>query len=77
MKNPLDSPNFWLAMVLLLTGFAFLTYSGPKIPMTGLAIGTSLTDEEVKERDVIEFSESDVTPIIIDNIVIGGEDEGE
>ena len=75
MRNPLDSPNFWLAMVLLLTGFAFLTYSGPKLPMTGAAVGTSLTHEEVEKRDVMEFSESAVMPIIIDDIVIDGEDE--
>ena len=71
MKNPLESPNFWLAMVMLVTAFAFFTYSGPQTKVTGLAIGTSIPAGE-EAVDVMNFNDSQTTPIVIDSIEIEG-----
>lgn len=71
MKNPLESPNFWLALVVLVTAFAFFTYSGPQTRVTGLAIGTSVPEGE-EAVDVMNFSDKQAKPIIIDSIEIEG-----
>ena len=71
MKNPLESPNFWLAMVMLVTAFAFFTYSGPQTKVTGLAIGSSIPAGE-EAVDVMNFKDSQATPIVIDSIEIEG-----
>ena len=71
MKNPLESPNFWLALVVLVTAFAFFTYSGPQTRVTGLAIGTSIPDGE-EAVDVMNFSDMQAQPIVIDTIDIEG-----
>ena len=71
MKNPLESPNFWLALVVLVTAFAFFTYSGPQTRVTGLAIGTSIPDGE-EAVDVMNFSDMQAQPIVIDIIDIEG-----
>ena len=76
MNNPIDSPNFWLLVVFLLTGFALITYSGPQVGLTGAATGSSkyethqpqlLEDLEDSEdrggRQLMEFYETDVEPI--------------
>ena len=69
MKNPLESPNFWLAMVMLVTAFAFFTYTGPQTKVTGMAIGTSVPAGQ-DARDVMNFTESQSTPIVIEAIDI-------
>ncbi len=69
MKNPLESPNFWLAMVVLVTAFAFFTYSGPQTRVAGLAIGSSIPEGE-NAVDVMNFNDSQSTPIIIDSTSI-------
>ena len=71
MKNPLESPNFWLALVVLVTAFAFFTYSGPQTRVTGLAIGTSIPVGE-EAVDVMNFSDMQAQPIVIDTIDIEG-----
>ena len=71
MKNPLESPNFWLALVMLVTAVAFFTYTGPETRVTGLAIGTSIPVGE-EAVDVMNFSDKQAKPIIIDSIEIEG-----
>ena len=66
MKNPLESPNFWLALVVLVTAFAFFTYSGPQTNATGLAIGSRIPEGE-NAVDVMNFEDSQSTPIVVDS----------
>ena len=58
-------------MVMLVTAFAFFTYSGPQTKVTGLAIGTSIPDNE-EAVDIMNFEDLETTPIVIDSIDIEG-----
>lgn len=77
MQNPMESPNFWLAMVVLVTAFAIMTYEGPdesRWGITGAAVGTSVPADE-EAVDVMTFSEEDVQTIVIETQDIVGKTE--
>ena len=54
MNNPMDYSNFWLALVVIVTAIAIMTYAGPAGKLTGAATGGAGQSSEVFVNSGVE-----------------------